>query len=62
VEPTRPSEADGSSDGEPKEEIDRLLARLLVDEVRVKVDPLTGEILDSDDDVATGEEASPPVP
>ena len=62
MEPTRPSEADGSSNGKTKEEIHRLLARLLVDELSVKVDPLTGEILDSDDEVATGPEAPPPAP
>ena len=62
MEPTRPSEADGSPDGSTEDEIDRLLAKLLVEKLQVKVDPLTGEVLDSDDDVATDKEASPPAP
>lgn len=50
MEKTPPSEVDGSSNGSPKQEgIDTLLERLLVGELRIKVDPLTGEIIDSDE-------------
>jgi hypothetical protein len=52
VDATQPSEVDGSSDGSAKqsskEGIDTLLERLLVGELRIKVDPLTGEIVGSD--------------
>jgi len=58
VEPTRPSEADGSPDGSTEDEIDRLLAKLLVEKLQVKVDPLTGEVLDSE----AGEDGPPPRP
>ena len=58
MEPTRPSEADGSADGSTEDEIDRLLAKLLVEKLQVKVDPLTGEVLDSD----AGEDGPPPSP
>jgi len=58
VEPTRPSEADGSPDGSTEDEIDRLLAKLLVEKLQVKVDPLTGEVLDAD----AGEDGPPPRP
>jgi len=58
VEPTRPSEADGSADGSTEDEIDRLLAKLLVEKLQVKVDPLTGEVLDSD----AREDGQPPSP
>ena len=58
MEPTRPSEADGSPDGSTEDEIDRLLAKLLVEKLQVKVDPLTGEVLDSEG----GEDGPPPSP
>jgi len=58
VEPTRPSEADGSPDGSTEDEVDRLLAKLLVEKLQVKVDPLTGEVLDAD----AGEDGQPPSP
>ena len=58
MEPTQPSEADGSPDRSPEDEIDRLLAKLLVEKLQVKVDPLTGEVLDSD----AGEDRPPPRP
>ena len=58
MEPTRPSEADGSPDGSTEDEIDRLLAQLLVEKLQVKVDPLTGEVLDAD----AGEDGPPPSP
>jgi hypothetical protein len=61
VEPTPPSEVDGSSNGSPKDDVDRLLAQLLVGDLRVKVDPLTGQIIGSDEEPAAGE-TSPPAP
>jgi len=36
VEPTPPSEADGSPDGSTEDEVDRLLAKLLVEKLQVK--------------------------
>ena len=55
MEPTPPSEADGSPNASPEDDIDRLLAKLLVEKQNVKIDPLTGEVLDSD----AGEDGSP---
>ena len=55
METTPPSEVDGSSNGT----VDALLERLLVGELRIKVDPLTGEIIDPDED-PVDKETSPP--
>jgi len=41
-----------------RDSVDRLLAKLLVEKLQVKVDPLTGEVLDSD----AGEDGPPPSP
>lgn len=57
MEKTPPSEVDGSSNGT----IDTLLQRLLVGELRIKVDPLTGEIIDSSENPAD-KETYPPAP
>ena len=65
MEITPPSEVDGSSNGSleqsSQEGIDRLLERLLVGELRIRVDPLTGQIIGSDEEPAD-KETSPPSP
>ena len=53
MDPSRPPEADGSSNGaphHPSDEIDDFLASLLTGEVRVKVDPASGKIVEGRDD------------
>jgi len=63
VEPTPPSEVDGSSNGSPSETVDAWLAKLLVGELRIRVDPLTGEIIATDPETGDGapdQETSPP--
>ena len=61
METTPPSEVDGSSNGSPSQSskvgIDGLLERLLVGELRIRVDPLTGQIIGSDEDPAEKETA-----
>jgi len=62
VEPTPPSEVDGSSNGSPSETLDGLLTKLLVGELQIRVDPLTGEIITTDPptgDGAPDQETSP---
>lgn len=46
VDPSPPPEADGSSNSAPKNPVDDFLAGLLKGEVRVKVDPSSGKIVE----------------
>ena len=63
MEPTPPSEVDGSSNGSPSETVDAVLTKLLAGELRIRVDPLTGEIIPADPKTGDGapeKETSPP--
>ncbi|TMG05302.1 MAG: hypothetical protein E6I06_11925 [Chloroflexi bacterium] len=64
MKPSKPSKAGDGANGNPSQSIDSWLARLLVGELQVRLDPLTGEILAADGGTPSpgGEEVPPAAP
>jgi hypothetical protein len=64
VKPSEPSRVGDGANGNPTQSIDSWLAKLLVGDLQVRVDPLTGEILAGDGATPPpgGKEVPPPAP